>query len=168
MERVKSMVHKWMIISNIKIHFYKALLISSLIELAHFYRNFENYKSAEIDLRIYCKPRIGFSLFFGRECITSRWTTLVSFSPIQCTVFEKMAIITYSHFANILRSMHQMNLRFGEKNHYGKRNILTNFQKNILHGFWENSLHHLQPICIFIEIRDVGISDFWCGYALDS
>ena len=46
MERVKSMIHKWMNISNINIHFYKALLVSSLIELEHFYGNFENYKSA--------------------------------------------------------------------------------------------------------------------------
>ena len=82
MERVKSMIHKWMTISNINIHFYKALLVSSLIELEHFYGNFENYKSVEIDLSIYCKPRIWFSWFLERKCIILWWTTLVSSIPI--------------------------------------------------------------------------------------
>lgn len=30
-----------------------------------------------------------------------------------------------------------------------------------MHGFGEKGDHHLQPICHFREICDVGISDFW-------
>ena len=41
------------------------------------------------------------------------------------------------------------------------------FQLNPVHGFQENDHHHLQPICIFLEIRDVGFSNFWCGDELE-
>ena len=47
------------------------------------------------------------------------------------------------------------------KDKYGK------FQLNPVHGFRENDHHHLQPICIFLEIRDVDFSEFWCGDALE-
>ena len=80
--------------------------------------------------------------------------------------FRKMTIITYNHFAYILIFVHQINLSFGEQKNYGKRNRLTNFQENILHGFRENGRNHLQPICIFLKICDVGFSNFWCGDAL--
>ena len=45
-------------------------------------------------------------------------------------------------------------------NNYGK------FQLNPVHGFQENDHHHLQPIHIFIKIRDVGLSNFLCGDTL--
>ena len=41
------------------------------------------------------------------------------------------------------------------------------FQLNQVHGFQENDHHHLQPIHIFIEIRYVGLSNFWCGDELE-
>jgi len=41
------------------------------------------------------------------------------------------------------------------------------FHPNPIHGFQENDHHHLQPICLFIEIHDVGIFDFWCGEVLE-
>ena len=46
------------------------------------------------------------------------------------------------------------------KNNRGK------FKINTVHGFRENGHNHLQPICIFLEIRDVDLSDFWRGDAL--
>ena len=41
------------------------------------------------------------------------------------------------------------------------------FQLNLGHGFWENDHHHLQPIHIFLEIRDVGLSNVLRGDALE-
>ena len=46
-------------------------------------------------------------------------------------------------------------------------NIMNNnrgkFQLNQVYGFRENDYHHLQPIRIFLKIRDVGSSNFWWG-----
>ena len=36
-----------------------------------------------------------------------------------------------------------------------------------MYGFLENGYNYLQPICIFLEIRDVGLSNFWCEDALE-
>ena len=41
------------------------------------------------------------------------------------------------------------------------------FQLKQMHTFQEKGDHHLQPICHFREIRDVGISNFWFVDALD-
>ena len=53
----------------------------------------------------------------------------------------------------------------------GMHNIMKNnrgkFQLNPVHGFRENDHHHLQPIRIFLEICDMGLSNFWCGDALE-
>ena len=53
----------------------------------------------------------------------------------------------------------------------GMHNIMKNnrgkFQLNSVHDFRENDHHHLHPIHIFIEIRDVGLSNFWRGDALE-
>jgi hypothetical protein len=37
----------------------------------------------------------------------------------------------------------------------------SKFQPNIVHDFRENQDSHLQPFFIFLEIRDVGMADFW-------
>ena len=89
------------------------------------------------------------------------------FHPNPMHDFYKMAIITYNHFSYISIFVHQMDLIFGEKKHCAMGNILTNLQEKMLNGFLKNDLNHLQPICIFLKICDVGISDFGCGYALD-
>ena len=47
------------------------------------------------------------------------------------------------------------------KNNRGK------FQLNPVHGFRENGHNHLYPIRICLKIRDVGLSKFWCGDALE-
>ena len=36
-----------------------------------------------------------------------------------------------------------------------------------MHIFLENGHHHIQPFLLFLKIRDVGISDFWYGEALE-
>ena len=129
--------------------------------------SFTACKNAEIEVSISSKPWTIFSWNLDKACITSWRTTLVSFGPIQCMVFEKMTIITYNHFAYISIFVHQMNLRFREQKHHGKRNILTNIQEKFLRGFRENGHNHLQPICIFLKIRNVGFSNFWCEYVLE-
>ena len=58
-------------------------------------------------------------------------------------------------------------MKFGGKKHHGKKNNLGKFQPNPMHGFQETSRHHLHPINIFLEIRDVGFSNFWCGDELE-
>ena len=56
---------------------------------------------------------------------------------------------------------------FEQEVHNTKMNKLGNFNPNPMYGFHENDHNHLEPICIFLKIRDVGISDFWCVGALD-
>ena len=56
---------------------------------------------------------------------------------------------------------------FGQEVHNTKMNKIENFNPNPMYIFWENDNNHLQPICIFLEIRDVGFSNFWCVGALD-
>ena len=56
---------------------------------------------------------------------------------------------------------------FGQEVHTTKMNKCGKFQLNPVHGFWENGHNHLQPICIFLEIRDVGLSNFWREDALE-
>ena len=41
------------------------------------------------------------------------------------------------------------------------------FQLNPVHSFLEIGHNHLQPIFIFLKIRDVGFSNFWCGDELE-
>lgn len=43
----------------------------------------------------------------------------------------------------------------------------SKFQLKQMHGFREKEDHHLQTICHFRKIHDVGISDFWFVDALD-
>ena len=58
-------------------------------------------------------------------------------------------------------------MKFWRKKHYTKKNNSGKFHPNPMHGFQETSHHHLQPICIFLEIHDVGFSNFWCGDELE-
>ena len=57
-------------------------------------------------------------------------------------------------------------MKFGQRMHNIMKNKRGKFQLNLVHGFEENDHHHLQPIRIFLKIRDVGLSNFWCGDAL--
>ena len=56
---------------------------------------------------------------------------------------------------------------FGQEVHNTKMNRPDNFNPNPMYSFLENGHNHLQPICIFLKIRDVGFFDFWCVGALD-
>ena len=58
-------------------------------------------------------------------------------------------------------------LKFGQEMHNIMNNNLGKFQLNPVHGFQENDHHHLPPIRIFLEIRDVSLSNFWCGYEIE-
>ena len=75
-------------------------------------------KNTEFDLRISHKPRIQSSWNLDRECITSWRTTVASFSSIQCTVFKKIAIITYNQFTFFSKSVMWFCLIFGVEMHY--------------------------------------------------
>ena len=57
---------------------------------------------------------------------------------------------------------------FGQEVNNTKMNNIVNFHPNPMYVFLENGHNHLQPICIFIKIRDVGMSNFWCEGALDN
>ena len=52
---------------------------------------------------------------------------------------------------------------FGQEVYNTKMNKLDNFHHNTIYNFWENGHNHLQPICIFLEIRDVALYNFWRG-----
>ena len=56
---------------------------------------------------------------------------------------------------------------FGQEVHNTNMNKPENFHANPMYGFWENDHNNLQLIYIFLEIHDVGFSDFWCVGALD-
>ena len=56
---------------------------------------------------------------------------------------------------------------FGQKVHNTKLNKPGKFYPNTMYNLQENGHNHLQPICIFLEIRDVGLSNVWCGDALE-
>ena len=58
-------------------------------------------------------------------------------------------------------------MMFGQEVYNTKMNKPSKFYPNQMYSFRENGHNHLQSICIFLEICDVGISDFWCGDALD-
>ena len=58
-------------------------------------------------------------------------------------------------------------MKFRQGMHNIMKNNHGNFQLNPVHGFWENEHNHLQPIRIFLEIRDVGLSNFWRGDELE-
>ena len=51
-------------------------------------------------------------------------------------------------------------MKFRQGMHNIIKNNHGNVQLNLVHGFWENDYHHLQPIRIFLKIRDVGSSKF--------
>ena len=70
-------------------------------------------------------------------------------------------------FKDILQTVSWFFMKFWEKKHHGRKNKHGKFQLNLVHGFQENDHHHLQPIYIFLEIRDVGFSKFCCGDALE-
>ena len=55
---------------------------------------------------------------------------------------------------------------FGQEVYNNNMNNLGNFYPNPMYGFLENGHNHIQPICIFLEIRDVGLSNFGFGYTL--
>ena len=57
-------------------------------------------------------------------------------------------------------------MMFGQEVYNTKMNNIEKFHPNPMYGSLENGHNHLQPICIFLEIRDVGLSNFWCGDAL--
>ena len=52
-------------------------------------------------------------------------------------------------------------MKFGKGMHNNVMNSRGKFQLKQVHGFRENDHHHLQPIIIFLKIRDVGSSNFW-------
>ena len=56
---------------------------------------------------------------------------------------------------------------FGQEVNNTKMNKRGKFQLNLVHVFRENGHNHLHPICIFLEIRDMGLSNFWRGDALE-
>ena len=58
-------------------------------------------------------------------------------------------------------------MKFGQGMHNIVNNKRGKFQLNPMHGVRENDHHHLSPICIFLKIRDVGVSEFWCGDELE-
>ena len=58
-----------------------------------------------------------------------------------------------------MKFLHEMNNIM--KNNHAK------FQLIPVHNCRENDLHHLQPIHIFLKIRDVGLSNVWHGDALE-
>ena len=58
-------------------------------------------------------------------------------------------------------------MKFGKGMHKIMKNNHGNFYLNPVHGLRENGLNNLYPICIFIEIHDVGLSNFWRGDALE-
>ena len=57
-------------------------------------------------------------------------------------------------------------MKFGQGMYDSMMNNHGKFQPNPVHIFQENEHHHLQPIRIFLKIRDVGLSNFWWGNAL--
>ena len=57
-------------------------------------------------------------------------------------------------------------MKFVQEMHSSMMNNRGKFQLNQVYGFRENHYHHLRPIRIFIEIRDVGSYNFWWGDAL--
>ena len=58
-------------------------------------------------------------------------------------------------------------MKFVQEMHSNMLNNRGKFQLNQVYVFQENDYHHLQPIRIFLEIRDVGLSNFWHGDALE-
>ena len=58
-------------------------------------------------------------------------------------------------------------MKFGQGMHNNMMNNRGKFQLNLVQGSRENDHHHLQLIHIFLEIRDVGLSNFWHGDALE-
>ena len=58
-------------------------------------------------------------------------------------------------------------MKFGKRMKNIMKNNHGNFQLNPVYGFRENDHNHLQPIRIFLEIRDVGLSNFWRGDELE-
>ena len=58
-------------------------------------------------------------------------------------------------------------MKFRQGMHNIMKNNHGNLQLNPVHGFWENEHNNLQQIRIFLEIRDVGLSNFWHGDALE-
>ena len=69
-------------------------------------------------------------------------------------------------FKDILQIVSYFFMKVGGIKHHGKNKKCGKFHLNPMHGFQENDHHHLQPICIFLEIHDVGLSNFWCEDAL--
>ena len=55
---------------------------------------------------------------------------------------------------------------FGKEVHNTKMKNIGKFHPNPMYGFQENGHNNLYLICIFLEIRDVGFSNFWCGDTL--
>ena len=62
---------------------------------------------------------------------------------------------------HISQTTHWILMKFGQGMHNIMKNNRGTFQLNSVHGFRENDHHHLQPIHIFLEIRDVGLSKFF-------
>ena len=98
------------------------------------------------------KPQIGSSLNLDRECITSWRITVASFSSIQCTVFEKMTIITYSQFAFFSKSVMWVCLIFGVKIHYNGSHLFANFSSTHF-VFCEILVQEVQLQHIFIHVH---------------
>ena len=120
------------------------------------------------------------SSVWGRQWLFSFF---VKFIANNCLIiycgFSKQLFPSSSHFVShlstfliqkcriwlkdILKMVNLFFMKIGGKKHHGKINKRGKFQLNLVHGFLENNHHHLQPIYIFLEIRDVGFSDVWCG-----
>ena len=68
---------------------------------------------------------------------------------------------------HILQLVSWILMIFGQEENNTKMNKPGKFHPNPMYDFRENDHHNLRIICIFIEICDVGFSDFWCGDALE-
>ena len=55
---------------------------------------------------------------------------------------------------------------FGKKVNNTKMNKCGKFQLNPAHGFRENDHHHLQPFCLYIDIRASDEFELWGAEAL--
>ena len=69
-------------------------------------------------------------------------------------------------FEDISQTTNCIFMKFVQEMHSNMLNNRGKFQLNQVYGFRENDYHHLQPIRIFLEIRDVGSYNFWWGDAL--
>ena len=163
----------------------KIQLVCQLLEIIGFLSksqrgNMKNWSHTWVEVGFNKNKYMRYPQFGGNGCSQLRWQLLFCMKTWQIIQFEggatmlaafSFTFIILMHIVlhikcqiwieHISQTTNFILMKFGHGMHNIMKNIRDKFHLNLVHVFQENDHHHLQLVRIFLEIRDVSLSNFW-------